>query len=245
MPAEEVFDQLSAHFTALSRCIFDRGGTVDKFIGDSVMAFWNAPVVDPDHAANACYAVLRCAAVNDALNVELQARGYAPMRTRFGLHTGDAAVGNVGSADRMQYTVLGAQVNMASRVEALNKRYGTQLLTTGSVEEQVHGRFLFRPLDLVVPAGTSQIVPLFELLGTHDNGPDAASPAAIALCEEWSKAVATYRARDWSKALEVFRRFVEAHPADPVAPIYIERCTRLLAAPPPADWDGAERFDSK
>ena len=190
MPAEEVFDQLSAHFTALSRCIFDRGGTVDKFIGDSVMAFWNAPVADPDHAANACYAVLRCAAVNDALNVELQARGYPPMRTRFGLHTGDAAVGNVGSADRMQYTALGAQVNMASRVEGLNKRYGTQLLATGSVEEQVRERFLFRPVDLVVPAGTSQIVALFELLGSKDDGPDAASAAAIAACEEWSEAIA-------------------------------------------------------
>lgn len=245
LSAEDVFDQLSSHFTALSRCIFDRGGTVDKFIGDSVMAFWNAPAADPDHAANACHAVLRCVAVNDALNVELQAKGYAAMRPRFGLHTGEAVVGNVGSADRMQYTALGAQVNLASRVEGLNKQYGTQVLVTGTVEEQVRDQFLFRPLDLVVPAGTSQIVPLFELLGARDGGPDAAAETAISLCREWSEAIAIYRDRDWSKALELFRSFAAAYPADPVAPIYIERCTRLLANPPPSDWDGAEHFDSK
>ncbi len=79
LSAEEVFEQLSSHFTALSRAIFDRGGTIDKFIGDSVMAFWNAPHPDPDHAANACYAVLRCKAVNDELNAEFIERGYEPM----------------------------------------------------------------------------------------------------------------------------------------------------------------------
>ena len=167
------------------------------------------------------------------------------MRPRFGLHTGEAVVGNVGSADRMQYTALGAQVNLASRVEGLNKQYGTQVLVTGTVEEQVRDQFLFRPLDLVVPAGTSQIVPLFELLGARDAGPDAAAETVISLCREWSEAIAIYRDRDWSKALELFRRFAAAYSADPVAPIYIERCTRLLANPPPSDWDGAEHFDSK
>ncbi|MET0867472.1 MAG: adenylate/guanylate cyclase domain-containing protein [Pseudorhodoplanes sp.] len=245
MPAEEVFDQLSAHFTALSRCIFERGGTVDKFIGDSVMAFWNAPASDPDHAANACYAVLRGLAINNILNAELEAKGHAPLRTRFGLHSGEAAVGNVGSADRMQYTALGAPVNLASRVEGLNKRYGTLILATESVEEKVRDRFVFRPLDLVVPAGTTQIVPLFELLGTRDDGPDAASEATITSCKEWSEAIAGYRSRNWNDAFERFRRFADRHPSDPVAPLYIERCRLLLSSPPPSDWDGAERFDSK
>lgn len=242
---EEVFDQLSAHFTAISRCIFDHGGTVDKFIGDSVMAFWNAPVVDPDHASDACHAVLRCQAVLEKLNIEFEAKGFAAMRARFGLHTGDVVVGNVGSADRMQYTALGAEVNMASRVEALNKRYGTWIIATGTVEEQVRDQFLFRPIDLVVPAGTTQIVPLFELLGTSDDGPDRASDNARALCREWSDAIAAYRRRDWDDALIQFRCFAARYPKDNVAPIYIERCSQFSVAPPPYDWDGAEHFETK
>ena len=242
---EEVFDQLSAHFTAISRCIFDRGGTVDKFIGDSVMAFWNAPVVDPDHAGNACRAILRCQAVIEQLNVEFEAKGFSAMRARFGLHTGDVVVGNVGSADRMQYTALGAEVNMASRVEALNKRYGTWIIATGTVEEQVRGQFLFRPIDLVVPAGTTQIVPLFELLGTLDEGPDRASDTALTLCREWGEAIDAYRKRNWDEALIKFRRFAERYPKDTVAQIYIDRCQKFLVTAPPADWDGAEHFESK
>ncbi len=245
LSAEEVFEQLSSHFTALSRAIFDRGGTIDKFIGDSVMAFWNAPHPDPDHAANACYAVLRCKAINDELNAEFIERGYEPMSTRFGLHSGEAVVGNVGSADRMQYTALGAQVNMASRIEGLNKRYGTQLLASGSVEEQVRDKFLFRPLDLVVPAGTSHVVELFELLGARGEGPDAATDAAISLCKRWTEAIQSYRQRDWDAALRQFRSFAEAYPEDSVAPIFVARCVTFIATPPPANWDGAERFSEK
>lgn len=242
---EEVFDQLSSHFTALSRAIFDRGGTIDKFIGDSVMAFWNAPLPDPNHAANACYAVLRCKAVNDALNAELAARGYSPMPVRFGLHTGEAVVGNVGSADRMQYTALGSEVNLASRIEGMNKLYGTNLLVSGSVEKQVRDDFVLRPLDLVVPAGTSQIVELFELFGDRGEGPDAASDAAIRLCARWSEAIDRYRQRDWTGALERFRSFASEYPQDCVAPIYVARCTAFIQNPPPASWDGAQHFDEK
>ncbi len=242
---EEVFEQLSSHFTALSRAIFDRGGTIDKFIGDSVMAFWNAPHPDPDHAANACYAVLRCKAVNDELNAEFTKRGYAPMTTRFGLHTGEAVVGNVGSADRMQYTALGAQVNMASRIEGLNKYYGTKLLVSGSVEATVRELFLLRPVDRVVPAGTSHAVDLFELLGTRGDGLDAAPAAAIALCDCWSEALDSYRKRDWRGALQKFKDFANAYPDDGVVLIYTARCMAFLDTPPPAEWDGAEHFKSK
>ncbi len=245
MPAEEIFDQLSDHFTALSACIFERNGTVDKFIGDSVMAFWNAPAADPDHAANACYAVLRGRSLNNDLNAKLKAKGHAPLRVRFGLHSGEAVVGNVGSSDRMQYTALGTPVNLASRVESLNKRYGTQILATGAVEEEVRDRFLFRSLDLVVPVGTTQIVELFELLGSRDDGPDRIGQADIDMCETWNEAVASYRARNWSEALQRFEAFVQRYPSDSVAPIYVARSTRHLSNPPPPEWDGAEYFVSK
>src|SRR5262249_36197953 len=143
---------------------------------------------------DACQAVLRCRAVNLQLNAEFAARRYGPVLTRFGLHSGEVVVGNVGSADRMQYTALGAEVNLASRVEGLNKHYGTQIIATGAVEELARDYFLFRPLDLVVPAGTSQVVPLFELVGALGDATEGAA-AAIDQCREWREAIELYRSQ--------------------------------------------------
>ena len=122
-----------------------------NWIGDAVMAIWNAPERDDDHVTNACRAVLACRAASERLNGDLAANNWPIMPTRFGLHTGPAVVGNVGSLERMQYTALGANVNLASRLEALNKRYGTQILVTEAIEGRVRDRFLFRPLETVVP----------------------------------------------------------------------------------------------
>jgi adenylate cyclase len=243
---EEVLAELSLYFEAMSRCIHEHGGTVDKFIGDAVMALWNAPMANPNHAIDACRAVLRCRAVNVQLNAEFAGRGHGPVMTRFGLHSGEVVVGNVGSTDRMQYTAIGAEVNLASRVEGLNKRYGTQIIATGAVEAEVRDHFLFRPLDLVVPAGTSHVIPLFELVGAIDEGAaDCASAAAVARCCEWRLAIETYRSRRWGEARDRFRDFAACHPADRAAPLYAERCTGFLAVPPPQDWDGAEHYDTK
>ena len=229
----------------MSRCIDEHGGTVDKFIGDAVMALWNAPLANPEHAIDACRAALRCRAVDLQLDGEFPAPGHGPMLTRFGLHSGEVVVGNVGSTDRMQYTALGAEVNLASRVEGLNKHYGTQIIATGAVEEQARDHFLFRPLDLVVPAGISRVVPLFELVGALGDAADGASAAAIDRCRAWRRAIELYRRRRWGEACDRFRRLAECHPADRPASLYLERCARFLAVPPPADWDGAEHYDSK
>ncbi len=175
---EDVAVRLSTYFEAMSGAIIAQQGTVDKFIGDAIMALWNAPARDEDHVANACRAVLACRAVSEKLSRELAGDKFAPMPTRFGLHTGSAVVGNVGSRDRMQYTVLGASVNLASRIEGLNKNFATSVLVTGAVEEVVRGRFLFRPLGPVVPSGMSAAVTLFELLGSLEPGsPHAATRA--------------------------------------------------------------------
>jgi adenylate cyclase len=243
---ENVLAELSLYFEAMSRCIHEHGGMVDKFIGDAVMALWNAPMTNLDHAMDACRAVLRCRAVNVQLNAEFALRGHGPVLTRFGLHSGEVVVGNVGSSDRMQYTALGAEVNLASRVEGLNKRYGTQIIATEAVEAQVRDHFLFRPLDLVVPAGTSHIIPLFELVGALDAGADGgASAAAVARCCEWRQAIETYRNRQWGEAHDRFRHFAACCPADRAAALYAERCSRFLAVPPLDDWDGAEHYDTK
>jgi len=244
-PPEEIMEQLSSYFDIMSRCIHDRGGTVDKFIGDAIMAFWNSPLDDADHAANACAAVLQCRLANVEFNARLVANGFPSMPTRFGLHSGEVVVGNVGSTDRMQYTALGSEVNLASRIESLNKIYGSQIIVTGAVERQVRDRFLFRPLDLVVPAGTSKIIAIYQLIGTLFDGPSRVADGAVEQCAKWQTAVELFRRREWHAALAMFQQLADQNPRDRAAQIYMERCGRFASKPPPPDWDGAEHYDVK
>ena len=131
-------------------------GTIDKFIGDAVMAFWNAPADDPDHVVNACRAVLECLRKNEELNQAFAQEAWPPYRTRFGLHVGEAVVGNVGSSDRMNYTALGATINLAARLEGLNKNYGTQVLVSAAVRARAEHAFVFRSVDEIRPKGFAE-----------------------------------------------------------------------------------------
>ncbi len=162
---EQVMVQTSRYLATLSEVVMAHGGTVDKFVGDAVMAIWNAPADDADHVAHACAAALACREANRRLNEEFAREGWPAYRTRFGLHTGEAVVGNIGSADRMNYTVLGATVNLAARLEPLNKEYGTEILVSEAVEKRVRDRFVFRPVATVAPKGFEETVQVFELVG--------------------------------------------------------------------------------
>ena len=165
---EELTARTSAYFSAVGEELLRSGATIDKYIGDSVMAFWNAPEAQEDHAALACLGALRAARRVEELNAELVAGGVPPLRTRFGIHTGEAVVGNVGSVDRMNYTALGHTVNLASRLEGMNKRYGTTILVSDAVRRAAGERFRFRFVESAVPAGASEAVELYELLGASD-----------------------------------------------------------------------------
>jgi adenylate cyclase len=245
MAPEDVAGRLSIYFESMSEAISRQRGTIDKFIGDSIMALWNAPTPDDDHVANACRAVLACRAVSEGLSFDLTANKFPPMPTRFGLHTGMVVVGNIGSRDRMQYTALGAEVNLASRLEGLNKAFGTTALVSGAVEEVVRDRFLFRPLGLVIPSGMSQPVPLFELLGSLEDGaPFAVSEAEQTRCRRWGNVFGHYGAGAWEQAVEGLHDYLSDYPDDTAAKFMLTRCAAFAAAPP-ADWDGALRFDGK
>lgn len=161
---EQVMIQTSRYLAVLSEVVMANGGTVDKFVGDAVMAIWNAPSDDADHVAHACAAALACREANRRLNEDFEREGLPIYRTRFGLHTGDAVVGNIGSPDRMNYTVLGAAVNLAARLEALNKDYGTEILVSEAIERRVRGKFAFRPVATVAPKGFEEPVGVFELV---------------------------------------------------------------------------------
>ncbi|WP_342236060.1 adenylate/guanylate cyclase domain-containing protein [Inquilinus sp. OTU3971] len=165
LPPEELMERTSRYFSALGEELIAGGATIDKYIGDSVMAFWNAPEDQPDHVRLACFGALRAAARIDRLNAEFEAEGRLPMATRFGLHTGEAVVGNVGSIDRMNYTALGHTVNVAARLEALNKIHGTTILVSEAVRQEAGEGFEFRFVGNEVPRGAREPVPIYSLVG--------------------------------------------------------------------------------
>ncbi len=247
LPPEAVLESLSTYFEAMSTEIHRSGGIVDKYIGDAVMAMWNAPIPDAFHIRDACRAALACRAAGQRISEQFENTGRRPYYTRFGLHTGEVVVGNVGSSDRLQYTDLGAAVNLASRLEALNKLYGTQLLVSPSIALPLSDIFLFRRLDRVVPAGTTQPIEVFELIGERD--PQAEHPITdeeVARVGAWEECLTLYRKKRWEEAKAAFLRHAATWPGEnTLVDLYVARCENYARNRPPADWDGAERLDKK
>jgi adenylate cyclase len=217
---ERVMVYTSRYFAALTEAIMAAKGTVDKFIGDAVMAIWNAPADDPNHVLNACTAVLACLDANRALNLEFEREGWPAYRTRFGLHVGDAVVGNIGSADRMNYTALGATINLAARLEGLNKNYGTAVLVSEAIKNRAEAGFVFRSVDRISPKGFAASFTVFELRGKQGTGSDAA------LYQEWEDIYASLWAETPQKTLLKLKIFLTQYPEDSVAAYHLRRIDR-------------------
>ena len=157
--------QTSRYFTALTEAFLAEAGTVDKFIGDAVMVFWNAPNSQPDHIERACRAALGGKLASEQLNAQFEAEGLQPFFTRFGIHIGEAVVGNLGSAERMNYTALGSTVNLAARLEGLNKEYGTAILASEELYSRARHCFRFKEIGSVVAKGMTKETRIYELIG--------------------------------------------------------------------------------
>ncbi len=245
---EDLMQAMSEYFQAVGQAILDSGGTIDKFIGDAVMAFWNAPFETSDHVEQACLAALRVARASEELNARRAAAGLPLLRTRVGVHTGAAVVGNLGSADRMDYTALGANVNLASRLEGMNKFYATRILASHAVRDKAKGDFLFRSVDVVVPKGATDPLAVFELVGAMPASPHAevAAPrASLGFCSRWERAITLYRTAQWDRALAEFTALSEQHPDDHLASMYCTRTKRLMENKLGRDWKAVKRFNHK
>jgi len=245
---EELMLAMSEYFEVVGKAILDSGGTIDKFIGDAVMAFWNAPFESADHVEKACLAALRLSKASQELNARREGEGLPLLRTRVGLHTGAAVVGNVGASDRMDYTALGSSVNLASRLEGLNKYYSTRILASRDVRERACTSFLFRSVDVVVPKGTKNATAIFELVGSLPGSPwaDVAIPREmLGFCSRWERAITLYRTMHWPKALEEFSALQAQSPEDKLAAIYCQRTRRLLENKQGRDWKAVQRFQMK
>ena len=165
LPPERLATLLGRYFEVMTAAVAAHDGTVDKYIGDALMVMWNAPIAVADHAARACRAALACAAAGAALFASDEWRGLPPLTTRFGIHTGEVMVGHFGAPSRFSYTALGDGVNLAARLEGLNKQYGTTILVSAAVAAEVGDAFELRPVDRVTVKGKTQAVDVFELRG--------------------------------------------------------------------------------
>jgi adenylate cyclase len=242
IPPKDLMLHLSEYFETVAHIIESEKGTVDKFIGDAVMAFWGAPIVNDDHAAMACRAALRCQKAIEVLNREWEKKGMRPFHTRIGLHTSYNVVGNMGSKQRMNYTVLGEGVNLASRLEGVNKIYSTSIIISKSTHRYVQNRFVCRILDQIAVKGNSQSVVIYELLA-ENSSPE--SDKLRILSDRFQDAYNLYLKREWKKAKEVFKSVLHDFPEDKVSLLYTDRCDKCLNHEPDESWNGITRLESK
>jgi len=246
-PTRQLMQHLSEHFQAITSAVNANQGTIDKFIGDSVMAFWGAPVWQEDHVYNGCLSALMAKRGLDELNAQWESEGGRRFHVRFGLHADAVLVGNVGAKERLSYSVLGDGVNVASRLEGVNKVYGTQICASHAVYKEAGERCLFRPLDMVAVQGRRGGIIVYELLATIGNGhPDYLADEQLRSFSEKSfDAFYAYQERRWDDAATLYREVQAIRPDDPVAAMFVERCRVLKADPPPADWSGVYALKSK
>lgn len=237
-PDEQLMGDLCEYFDCITNQVHTNKGTVDKYIGDAIMAFWGAPLKDDEHCLNACIAIQAASEQLKLLNITREKQNRPPLLTRMGLHTGQALVGNLGSKDRLNYTALGDTVNIASRLEQLNKTYGTDIMVSELVMKKTQTQFQYRFIDTVAVKGKALSISVYEFLG------DSSVPLAYDLAqynEQFAIAHALYQKGQWEQAQHEFEKCLAIYAEDTVAPVFIER-TKGFINKPPVDWDGIWRF---
>lgn len=233
MPSRELLIRVSAYLEVVTRAVNQESGTIDKFIGDGVMAFWGAPNLLEDHAWHACVAALRVQHGMIALNERWTGENDRPLKVRIGIHSDAVLVGNIGSAERMSYTVVGDGVNIASRLEGVNKEYGTRVCISHSVFKEAGERLLVRPIDEVTVKGRRAPVPIYELMAAYGVGQELEpDERAVQLAEMTWRAHTALIAGQREAALCHYRAILGAHPGDPVALRMIERIEAMEAGHP-------------
>ncbi|MBP8258923.1 MAG: hypothetical protein KA118_04590 [Verrucomicrobia bacterium] len=241
MPPQALVERVGEYLLLVSDIIHEHRGTVDKYIGDGVMAFWGAPHANPHHAADACRAAWHLQERLDQLGTEWQGAGKPPWRTRVGLHTGEVIVGNIGSEKRMNYTLIGDAVNLASRMEGLNKPFGTRILISEGTRESAGDAILARPVTRVVVKGRVRGVLVYELAGLAEE----ASPSQRDLAGQTIAAFQELEARNFARAREQYQAILKSHPHDALAGFMARRCEDLQRVAPGRDEDIVYRAKDK
>jgi len=241
LDAQELANLLNGYLTEMTGVIFKNRGLLDKYIGDAVMAFWGAPFEEPHHAEKACRAALDMLAKLREMQAEWKAAGRPVLEIGIGINSGIASAGNMGSKRRFAYTAIGDAVNLASRLEGLNKEFGTRIvLSEFTVGLFGDAKFVTRELDLIRVKGKLKPVRIYELLG-NETSPEE----IVAMAGEFSAARAAYIERNWAEAARRFEQFLQRWPNDGPAQVALARCKEFIAEPPPSDWDGVYEMKHK
>jgi adenylate cyclase len=236
MSPEALVTFLNEYLSEMTQIVLDHGGTVDKYMGDAIMAFYGAPIEQADHAVRACKTAVDMILRLKQLHVEWEARGLPPMNIGVGINSGEMSVGNMGSWDRFDYTIMGDHVNLASRLEGINKQYGTNIVISHWTYELCRAgsqdSWTVRELDTVRVKGKDEPVTIYELIG-YGTLYEQKTPLVARFCEGLER----YKNRQWEQAIAVFQEALQIYPDDRPSQIYIERCQEYLQNPPPENWD--------
>jgi adenylate cyclase len=239
MQARELMFYLSEYFEAMTNTIMSKGGTLDKYIGDAIVAFWGAPFDDKNHVLHACQCALMIEEALDRLNKVWKQRGMPELSLRIGINSGYSVVGNVGSRYRLSYTAMGDTVNLASRLEELNKEYGTDILVGEDTYRAVRDQFSFRMVDLVETRGKKESTMIYELL--QRSKLKLTPPELKDYNLKIRDAFNVYRAAEWDKALNIFTELLKEYPDDKIILMFISRCKQFKESPP-KKWNGSWAF---
>jgi adenylate cyclase len=233
MSPEELVHLLNEYLTAMTNMVFKYDGLLDKYMGDAVMAVFGAPLDQPDHALRACRTALGMMGELKKLQTKWAEEGKPVLDIGIGINSGDMVVGNMGSDMRFDYTVMGDMVNLGSRLEGINKEYGTNIIISEYTYNDVKDDLFCRELDSVIVKGKKLPVKIYELLGERKDA------------EKWEKSVGLfkesllkYRQGLWDEAIVSFRKVLEVKSDDSPSNLYIERCEELKKKPPEGPWDG-------
>jgi adenylate cyclase len=242
MTPRQTVTMLNDYFTEMVEVIFTHGGMLDKYIGDALMATFGGPISGASDADNALLVARDMMRELRRLNVRRGSEGLMPIEIGIGLSTGEVMGGSVGSAKRMEYTVIGDNVNLAARLESANKHYGTAVLLSGATAESLKSRAVLRRLDLIQVKGKTHPTLVYESLAHHTA---TTFPKLSQLIAAYEMGLDSYHRRDWQGALSHFGEALELSPKDRPSRILVDRCRYYSVNPPPDDWNGVWIMENK
>ena len=241
MEPKELVQLLREYFTRMVDAVFAFQGTVDKFIGDSIMAIFGAPSPQPNHAERAVRTALAMKKALIIFNTLRNQQKKDPIHIGVGINTGEMVVGNIGSEQRLEYTAVGDAVNLASRLEGINKQYGSDVIISESTARQLPEDVVTRELDKVRVKGKYTPVTIYEVLGMRGE----ISEALFSMQKWFVQGLVSYRNQQWDSAIQEFQRARQFVPDDSPSDLYIERCTQYKLNPPLDNWDGVFEMTTK
>jgi class 3 adenylate cyclase len=240
---EQLVDLLNYYLSTMSDIILEQKGTIDKYQGDAIISFFGAPLDLEDHALRACVSAIVMRRLEKEVNEYIKENNLSPipLLTRFGINTGEMVVGNMGTQKKMNYTIISNAVNLAARLEGINKQYGTWILASEDTINDTKGKILTRRLDRIRVVGINEPVRIYEILETASE----ASAAMQKRIKTFDEAFQLFEDQKWKEAEAAFSQLLAAYPNDNPSKLFLSRCKKFQQYPPAADWDGVFNFTEK